>query len=91
MTETVSGRRAAASRWRGMAGPLAVPLAAGALAGLGHPPFDLWFLTPLGLAVGIWFLGRCATPGAGFRAGLALGAGYFAVALHWIVEPFLTV
>ena len=89
MTETVSGRRAAASRWRGMAGPLAVPLAAGALAGLGHPPFDLWFLTPLGLAVGIWFLGRCATPGAGFRAGLALGAGYFAVALHWIVEPFL--
>lgn len=62
---------------------------AGAVAAFGHAPFDLWLLTPIALA-GLVHLG--ATPPTAQRAGLILwvgGAGYFAVSLNWIVEPFL--
>lgn len=58
----------------------------GALAALGHAPFGLW---PVGLAgfFGlIWLVTASPRPGWASFAG---GVGYFAVALHWIVEPFL--
>jgi apolipoprotein N-acyltransferase len=60
---------------------------AGALAALGHAPLYLWPLTLLGLA----FVTRKVVQvpqGAGW-IGLAGGMGYGAVALSWIVEPFL--
>lgn len=63
--------------------------ALGALAATGQAPWDAWPLTLLGLA-GLYGCFR-ATPGWRRAAwlGLAGGAGYFAVALSWIVEPFL--
>lgn len=72
--------------WPGLA-PAAAVLAAGALAGLGHAPLYLWPLTLAGLAYGLHATAR-AGGGAGWL-GLAAGAGYGAVTLSWIIEPFL--
>ncbi|MEM1272819.1 MAG: apolipoprotein N-acyltransferase [Pseudomonadota bacterium] len=68
--------------WRNL-GILAV---AGAVAALGQAPFDFWHVGILGFAVGIGGVSLAARPG---RAAWAFGVGYFAIALHWIVEPFL--
>jgi apolipoprotein N-acyltransferase len=57
----------------------------GALAGLGQVPFA-WPLVTLAVLVLVFAL---AQTGAGFREGWALGLGYFALTLRWIVEPFL--
>ena len=67
---------------------LALAALAGAGAALGQAPLGLWPLTLLGFAalVPLW-----SGAGAPRRAGLAawaFGLGHFAVALHWIVEPF---
>jgi len=62
----------------------------GAIAALGQAPWGLWPLTII--AIGLAFaLRRRARAGwrAGAFAGWLLGLGYFAVALHWIVQPFL--
>lgn len=60
----------------------------GALAALGQSPFDLWPLSLAGFAAVL-----SAASAGQTRAEIALrlwlgGALYFAVALHWIVEPF---
>lgn len=64
-------------------------LLAGIAAGLGQAPFSLW---PLALAgfFAAFSLYRAA-PGAWQAAllGWAVGAGYFATSMFWIVEPFL--
>jgi apolipoprotein N-acyltransferase len=61
---------------------------AGAGAGLGLAPFDLWPVSLLAFAGMIWIAGRAETSRtAGLRLWLA-GTAYFAVTLHWIVEPF---
>lgn len=64
-------------------------LVAGALAGLGQPPFGLW---PLALAGLVW-AGACILGAVGARQaawrGWIAGLGFFLVVLHWIVEPFL--
>ena len=60
---------------------------AGAIAALGHAPLYLWPLTVLGLAVLVRLVATAAQ-GAGWL-GLLGGIGYGAVALSWIVEPFL--
>jgi apolipoprotein N-acyltransferase len=53
---------------------------------LGQAPFDLW---PLALA-GFFLAFAAFDPArATFRQGLAFAIPHFAVALHWIVEPFL--
>ncbi len=63
--------------------------AGGIAAALGHAPFHLWWLAIPGFVAVIWSVSRARTRKASlFRAWLA-GAAYFAVALHWIVEPFL--
>ncbi|WP_372611265.1 apolipoprotein N-acyltransferase [Aquicoccus sp.] len=60
----------------------------GGVAALGHAPFNLWPLALVGLA-GLFGLYRAAlTPLRAFWTGWAGGTGYFAIALHWIVEPF---
>jgi apolipoprotein N-acyltransferase len=57
-------------------------------AGLGQAPFALWLCTPLRrLACACQFLSRRPPPAGGCSA-WAGGAGYFALTLHWIVEPF---
>ncbi|MDH2327450.1 apolipoprotein N-acyltransferase [Cereibacter sp. SYSU M97828] len=58
--------------------------ALGAVAALGQAPLGWWPATIAGLAGLTWMLGR----GGGW-IGWFGGAGYFALALNWIVEPFL--
>lgn len=62
---------------------------AGGVAALGQAPWGIIPATPLGLAVLMVAL-RADTGWrrAGFGA-WAFGLGYFGVALHWIVQPFL--
>lgn len=61
----------------------------GALAATGQAPFDLWPLTLIALAVLFGALRATPGPRAALWLGLAAGTGYFALALSWIVEPFL--
>ncbi|MCP4207380.1 MAG: apolipoprotein N-acyltransferase [Shimia sp.] len=60
----------------------------GAVAALGHPPFDLWFLTLLGFAAAFYQLMRVDAGRLAFVLGLGFGIGYFVLSLNWIVEPF---
>ena len=68
---------------------LALAAVAGAIAGLGHAPFDLWFLAIPAFTVIAYLMHFAETARQGAVLGWAAGAGYFAVTLHWIVEPFL--
>ncbi len=66
-----------------------IAFALGAVAALGQAPWSLWPLSVLAFA-GLF---SCYLSAGSVRRaawiGLAAGAGYFAVALSWIVEPFL--
>lgn len=64
-------------------------LGAGALAALGQAPVNWGVPTLLGLMAGYWLFTRQGTGRQVFWTGWFFGTGYFAVALHWIVEPFL--
>lgn len=59
----------------------------GAVAGLGQAPFDFVFATVAGLSAAFFL--ACRSAGRAARDGWIVGTGYFLVALHWIVEPFL--
>ena len=61
----------------------------GAVAALGQAPWGFWWATLGALAALAWYLGRMPDTRAAFWSGLLAGAGYFALALNWIVEPFL--
>jgi apolipoprotein N-acyltransferase len=82
---TASALRAGA-RSLGRARRLALCAALGAVAALGQVPLSLPLATLAALAAVFWLFRR---GGLGFGAGWAFGAGHFALALHWIVEPFL--
>lgn len=69
--------------WRGL-WPAAL---AGAVAALGQAPLGWWWAALPAFAVIVALVAR-AGRGAGWVA-WAAGAGYFAAALNWIVEPFL--
>ncbi len=56
---------------------------------MGQAPWGLWPLTVLALAAVIWLVARAEGARAAFWIGLAAGTGHFAVALSWIIEPFL--
>jgi len=75
-------RRLAVAAWPLRLGTFA---GLGAVLGLGQVPFAWPLVAFVGL-VAIMGLGRQR---AGFREGWALGLGYFALTLRWIVEPFL--
>ncbi|NNE78966.1 MAG: apolipoprotein N-acyltransferase [Silicimonas sp.] len=62
---------------------------AGALAALGHAPFDLWPVALLALAWLVWLVSIEPLAGRASVLAWAGGVGYFAIALHWIVQPFL--
>ncbi|TDK50600.1 apolipoprotein N-acyltransferase [Antarcticimicrobium luteum] len=62
---------------------------AGAAGALGLAPFGLWPVTLIAVALMPALLLSCDTPRAAALTGWAFGAGWFAHALSWIVEPFL--
>ena len=61
----------------------------GALAALGQSPWGLWPLTVVALAGVIRLVVLAHGARGAFWTGLAAGTGQFAVALSWIIEPFL--
>lgn len=63
-----------------------LPVVAGVLAALGQAPWSLWMLALPGYALGLAAITGARRP---VWAGFFFGAAHFAVALHWIVEPFL--
>jgi len=63
--------------------------ALGAVAALGLEPFGFWPATPIAFGIALWHLACAPSPRRAAIEGLAFGAGWFALALHWIVEPFL--
>lgn len=67
----------------------AVLALSGAVAGLGHAPFDLWYLTVAALAVLFSLCAATTVPRQVMFHVWAFGFGYFVVSLRWIVEPFL--
>ncbi|MEL6792623.1 MAG: apolipoprotein N-acyltransferase, partial [Pseudomonadota bacterium] len=64
--------------------------ASGGAAALAQPPWGLWPLALVGVAAAhiLWRGADGLGWGRQFAIGWAVGAGYFGVALHWIVEPF---
>ncbi|MFD0858410.1 apolipoprotein N-acyltransferase [Roseovarius aquimarinus] len=63
--------------------------ALGAAAALGQAPWSLWPVSFIAFAGLYAIFARAETWRAAAWIGLAGGAGYFALALSWIVEPFL--
>jgi apolipoprotein N-acyltransferase len=61
----------------------------GAVAATGQAPLGWWPLAMAALAGLIALVASAPGARAAFWAGLAGGAGHFALALHWIVYPFL--
>jgi apolipoprotein N-acyltransferase len=76
-------------RLTGLRSRLALAALAGALAAAGQSPFDLWALAIPGLALVFALLRGAATPRRAALIGWVAGTGYFAVALFWIIEPFM--
>jgi apolipoprotein N-acyltransferase len=68
---------------------LGLAVLAGVVAALGQAPWHLYGLTLLALACLIWLVSQAHSFKAAFWIGLAAGTGHFALALSWIVEPFL--
>lgn len=61
----------------------------GAAASLGQAPLGFWWATLAALAGLLWLLDRIPDRRGAFLTGWLAGAGYFALGLSWIVEPFL--
>jgi apolipoprotein N-acyltransferase len=68
---------------------LALAAAAGAATALAQPPVSWPVVLFLALPLLLWLLDGAAGPRAAFAVGWTAGAGHFAAALFWIVEPFL--
>jgi apolipoprotein N-acyltransferase len=86
----ILGRRAegwiaARSRWQ----KLWLSLALGGVAATGQVPVSLPWLALLALLGLLGLMLRADSPRQAAMIGWLGGTGYFAVALHWIVEPFL--
>lgn len=67
----------------------ALAFCGGIAAALGHAPFHLWFVAVPGFALLIWSVSGAGSARRAFGIGWLGALGYFGVALHWIVEPFL--
>jgi len=67
----------------------AVLIALGLAIALGQAPWGAWFLTLPALAVALTMIAAAPTPRAAFGRAWLVGAAQFALALSWIVEPFL--
>jgi len=60
----------------------------GVLLALGQAPFSFPWLMFIAVPV-LYFLMSDRTPRGALGVGWFAGVGYFALALHWIIEPFL--
>ncbi|SDE66055.1 apolipoprotein N-acyltransferase [Paracoccus isoporae] len=80
--------RSAGSRRRALIS-LAADLALGLAVASGQAPWGLWPLSLVALSLILLRGAHQPTARQGFRQFLAAGAGYFALSLSWIVEPFL--
>jgi apolipoprotein N-acyltransferase len=67
---------------------LAMAALAGAVAAFGLAPFDLWLLGWAGFSVLMGLVARAPDARQAALVAWIGGGAYFAVALHWIVEPF---
>jgi apolipoprotein N-acyltransferase len=67
----------------------ALAFAVGCVIALGQAPLGFWWATLVGLGGLVWLLGQVHDLRVTFWTGLLAGAGHFALALSWIVEPFL--
>ena len=67
---------------------LALTALLGAIAAFGLAPFGAWWATLAVLALVPWLMASATTRRQAFGLGWALGLGYFAHGLLWIVEPF---
>ncbi len=83
---SAAARRIAAMTWRGRAG---LAFGAGAVMALAQSPVDWPAAYFVALPLLLWLVDASAGPRAAFAVGWLAGAGYFAGALFWIVEPFL--
>jgi apolipoprotein N-acyltransferase len=61
----------------------------GAVMATGQAPLGFWWLTLLGLAALVRLVTQADDVRGAAWLGLFGGAGYFALALSWIIEPFL--
>lgn len=66
----------------------ALEAALGAIAAMGLEPFGFWPATPVAFGIALWHIGRAPTPRRAAVEALAFGAGWFGLALNWIIEPF---
>ncbi|ARC35907.1 apolipoprotein N-acyltransferase [Paracoccus yeei] len=86
---TAPAPRSAGLRRRPRPAALLADLGLGVLAALGQAPWNLWFLTVLALALLCWRVAAARDARAAAWHALAAGFGHFALAMSWIVEPFL--
>ncbi len=63
-------------------------LCLGACFALGQPPFDLWWIALVALVAVLWLAQYDTAAKSAGWTGWLFGVGYFAVSLHWILEPF---
>ena len=63
-------------------------LGLGGIFALGQPPFDLWWAAAPALVAILLLVLRDSRAGSAAWTGWLFGVGYFAVSMHWIVEPF---
>ncbi|MDP5334470.1 MAG: apolipoprotein N-acyltransferase [Paracoccaceae bacterium] len=68
---------------------LLLALASGLAVALGQAPFDLWPVAIPGLALLFQLIRTAGDMRQAAFLGLAAGTGHFALALFWIIEPFL--
>ncbi len=61
----------------------------GAVMATGQAPFGLWWITLPALAALTALITRAPGPKTAAWLGLFGGAGYFALALSWLIQPFL--
>lgn len=84
--------KGAVARWFAARKPwqqTAFLMALGAETALGQAPFSMPVFTFAGLIVMFLIVPALTATRQAFWAGLSFGTGYFALSLHWIVEPFL--
>ncbi len=63
-------------------------LCLGGVFALGQAPFDLWWVAAPALVGILWLTGADKSSRSAGWSGWLFGAGYFALSMHWIVEPF---
>ena len=63
----------------------------GAIAALGQEPFGIWPVTILALGLIFALIRKAGSARQALGIGWIAGAGYFALALSWIVEPFFEI